>query len=80
MIDHIIWAVSWYITNCFKVYAFQKPINRGYYMNVHLLLNLFNKLAQMDKMRGLPSMLSLCRYPLKIGARMLYPTYHMTLE
>ena len=33
--------------------------NRGSYMSAHVLLNLLNKLGKRDKMRGLPSILSL---------------------
>ena len=35
--------------------------DRGSYMSVHVLLNLLNKLGKRDKMRGLPSILSLFR-------------------
>ena len=34
-------------------------INRGSYMSAHVLLNLLNELGKRDKMRGLPSSLSL---------------------
>ena len=34
---------------------------RGSYMSAHVLLNLLNKLGKRDKMRGLPSILSLFR-------------------
>ena len=34
-------------------------INRGSYMSAHVLLNLLNELGKRDKMRGLPSILSL---------------------
>ena len=34
-------------------------LNRGSYMSVHVLLNLLNELRKRDKMRGLPSILSL---------------------
>ena len=33
--------------------------HRGSYMNAHVLLNLLNELGKRDKMRGLPSILSL---------------------
>ena len=33
--------------------------NRGSYMSAHVLLNLLNELRKRDKMRGLPSILSL---------------------
>ena len=36
-------------------------INRGSYMSAHVLLNLLNELGKKDKMRGLPSILSLFR-------------------
>ena len=36
-------------------------IHRGSYMSVHVLLNLLNELGKRDKMRGLPSILSLFR-------------------
>ena len=35
------------------------PLYRGYYISAHVVLNLFNKLGKRDKMRGLPSILSL---------------------
>ena len=34
-------------------------INRGSYMSAHVLLNLLSKLGKIDKMGGLPSILSL---------------------
>ena len=34
-------------------------VNRGSNMRAHVLLNLLNKLGKRDKMRGLPSILSL---------------------
>ena len=34
---------------------------RGSYMSAHVLLNLLNELQKRDKMRGLPSILSLFR-------------------
>ena len=36
-------------------------INRGSYMNARVLLNLLKELRKRDKMRGLPSILSLFR-------------------
>ena len=36
-------------------------INRGSYMSAHVLLNLLYELGKRDKMRGLPSILSLFR-------------------
>ena len=57
-------------------------IYRGSYMSAHVLLNLLNKLGKRDKMRGLPSILSLfCNEFNKFNntrARMLDSIYHMT--
>ena len=36
-------------------------LNRGSYTSSHVLLNLLNELGKNDKMRGLPSILSLFR-------------------
>ena len=36
-------------------------IHRGSYMSAHVLLNLLNEFGKRDKMRGLPSILSLFR-------------------
>ena len=53
-------------------------------MSVHVLLNLFIKLGKGDKMRGLPSILSLVCNEFnkfnKTRARMLDSIYHMTLR
>ena len=53
-------------------------------MSAHVLLNLLNKLGKRDKIRGLPSILSLlCNKFNKFkntGARMLDSIYHMTLK
>ena len=53
-------------------------------MSAHVLFNLLNKLGKRDKMRGLPSILSLFRNELNkfnnIGARTLHSIYHMTLK
>ena len=38
-----------------------KELNRGSYMSAHVLLDLLNELGKRDKMRGLPSILSLFR-------------------
>ena len=50
-------------------------------MSAHVLLNLSNELRKRDKMRGLPSILSLFRNAFNkfnnIEARMLYYIYHM---
>ena len=53
-------------------------------MSAHVLLNLSNELGKRDKMRGLPSMLSLFRNKFNkfnnIGSQMLDSIYHMTLR
>ena len=46
-------------------------------MSAHVLLNLLNKLGKRDKMRGLPSILSLFRNEFT-RAQMLDSIYHMT--
>ena len=57
-------------------------IHRGSYMSAHVLLNLLNELGKRDKMRGLPSILSLFRNEFNkfnnTRARMLDSIYHMT--
>ena len=51
-------------------------------MSAHVLLNLLNELGKRDKMRGLPSILSLFRNEFNkfnnTWARMLDSIYHMT--
>ena len=52
-------------------------------MSAHVLLNLLNKFGKRDKIRGLPSILSLFRNEFNTfnntEARMLDFIYHMTL-
>ena len=49
-------------------------------MSAHVLLNLLNELRKRDKMRGLPSILSLFRKEFNnTRARMLDSIYHMTI-
>ena len=59
-------------------------VNRGSYMSAHVLLTLLNELGKRDKMRGLPSILSLFRNEFnkfnKTRARMLDSFYHMRLR
>ena len=59
-------------------------INTLSYMSAHVLLNLLNELGKRDKIRGLPSILSLFRKEFNkfnnTGARMLDSIYHMTLK
>ena len=51
-------------------------------MSAHVLMNLLNELGKRDKMRGLPSILSLFRNEFNkfnnTRARMLDSIYHMT--
>ena len=53
-------------------------------MSVHVLLILLNEFGKRDKMRGLPSMLSLFHNEFNkfnnTGARMLDSIYHVTLK
>ena len=53
-------------------------------MSARVLLNLLNKLGNRDKMRGLPSILSLFSNEfnkfIKTRARMLDSIYHMALR
>ena len=53
-------------------------------MSAHVLLNLLNQLGKRDKMRGLPSFLSLFSNKFnkfnKTRAHMLDSIYHMTLS
>ena len=53
-------------------------------MSAHVLLNLLNELVKRDKIRGLPSILSLFRNKFNkfnnTRARMLDSIYHMTLN
>ena len=62
----------------------EQILDRGSYMSAHVLLNLLNELGERDKMRGLPSILSLFRNEFNkfnnTRARMLDSIYHMTLE
>ena len=55
-------------------------INRGSYISAHVLLNLLIELGERDKMRGLPSILSLFRNEFNKfnNTRALDSIYHMT--
>ena len=59
-----------------------REIYRGSYMSAYVLLNLLDELEKRDKMRGLPSILSLFRNEFNkfnnTRARMLDSIYHMT--
>ena len=65
-----------------KTHAQVSIKNRGSYMSAHVLLNLLNELGKRNKMRGLPSILSLFRNEFNkfnyTRARMLDSIYHMT--
>ena len=65
----------------FKMFVAHRQ-HRGSYNCAHVLLNLLNELGKRDKMRGLPSILSLFRNELNkfnnTRARMLDSIYHMT--
>ena len=60
-------------------------LHGGSYMSAHVLLNLLNELGKRDKMRGLPSILSLFRNNEfnkfnNTRAQMLDSLYHMTFR
>ena len=65
----------------FLLYIFISPNQKIY---AHVLLNLLNKLRKSDKLRGLPSILSLFHNGFTkfsyTGAQMLESTYHMILK
>ena len=60
--------------------ALRYIIHRGSHVSAHFLLNLLNELGKRDKMRGLPSILSLFRNEfnkfINTRARMLDSIYH----
>ena len=64
-------------------YSASSALHRRSYISDHLFLNLLNELRKKDKMRGLPSILSLFLNEFNefnnTGARMLGSIYHMTL-
>ena len=67
---------------CLPRHFSTRSVYRGSYMSAHVLLNLLNELGKRDKMRGLPSILSLFRNEFNkfnnTRARMLDSIYHMT--
>ena len=73
-------------SNCFveQDYLQMTRIYKGSYMSAHVLLHLLNELGKRDKMRGLPSILSLFRKEFNklnnTRARMLDSIYHMSLK
>ena len=72
--------------NFINCYSFKKSndLHRGFCMSAHVLLNLLNELGKRDKMRGLPSILSLFRNEFNkfnnTRAQMLDFIYHMALR
>ena len=74
--------VSFLLHFAASLYLFD--IHRGSYMSAHVLLILLNELGKRDKMRGLPSILSLFRNEFNkfnnTRARMLDSIYHMPLS
>ena len=74
---------SWSVSENVLITLESHGIYRGSYMSAHVLLNLLNELGKRDKMRGLPSILSLFRNEFNkfnnTRARMLDSIYHMTL-
>ena len=71
--------LSW---SSITMYTSLNIVYRGSYMSAHVLLILLNELGERDKMRGLPSILSLFRNEFNkfnnTRARMLDSIYHMT--
>ena len=82
----VIGLLKAYILELTSVHLWEisEKINRGSYASDHVLLNLINELGKRDKMRGLPSILSLFRNEFNkfnnTRARMLDSIYHMTLR
>ena len=80
----LIKTIGHLLTHISNVTHSPKHIYRGSYMSAHVLLNLLNKLGKRDKMRGLPSILSLFRNEFnkfnKTRAGMLDSIYHMALR
>ena len=54
-------ALCNFTTYLFTRFAIVSKLYRGSYMSAHVLFNLLNELGKRDKMRGLPSILSLFR-------------------
>ena len=68
---------------CFTYWLlFNGTFHRGSYTSARVLLSLLNELRKRDRMRGLPSILSLFRKKFNkfnnTRARMLDSVYHMT--
>ena len=74
---------SWGVELDFVLFSkLRHNLHRGSNMSAHVLLNLLNELGKRDKMRGLPSILSLFRNEFNkfnnTRARMLDSIYHIT--
>ena len=68
----------------FSKIQLEMALYRGSYKSAQVLLTLLKELGEIDKMRGLSSILSLIRNESNAfnnaGARMLDTIYHMTLK
>ena len=85
MSTHVRWMIRKFAGNSSQFYivpSLALELYRGSYMSAHDLLNLLNELGKRDKMRGLPSILSLFRNEFNkfnnTRARVLDSIYHMT--
>ena len=85
MSTHVQWVIRKFAENSCQYHIVPSVVlelHRGSYMSAHVLLNLLNELGKRDKMRGLPSILSLFRNEFNkfnnTRARMLDSIYHMT--
>ena len=71
----------WLIYSHTKGYCCYNNLNRGSYISAHVLLKLLNELGKRDKIRGLPSILSIFRNEFNkfnnTKARMLDSIYHV---
>ena len=81
--EHMVYEIALFLSSIVQ-FCHNTVIYRGSYMIAHVLLNLLNELGKRDKMRGLPSILSLFRNEFNkfknTRARMLDFIYHMTLR
>ena len=75
-------CLDWVVSVFNLTHRLCNRLDRGSYMSAHVLLILLNELGKRDKMRGLPSILSLFRNEFNkfnnTRARMLDSIYHMT--
>ena len=72
------------LCSSFKIFLFFWYLYRVSYLSAHVLLNLLTEKGKVDKMRGLPSILSLFCNEFNIfintRARMLDSIYHLALR